>query len=159
MPGDVNCLTQCSIYDNAVVCQAPSCVDCAPVGSHNACMETAILSLHVLWLLWMIAGVILAILGFWHPRLWEMRKFRVAHLIGLLATATVPLWADGVCPLTSLEGTVSGGRGETAPLLERIFREILYWNVPTLFLSFLSALAAAVTFVIFIYRPPWRRSD
>lgn len=107
----------------------------------------------------MIAGVILAILGFWHPRLWEMRKFRVAHLIGLLATATVPLWADGVCPLTSLEGTVSGGRGETAPLLERIFREILYWNVPTLFLSFLSALAAAVTFVIFIYRPPWRRSD
>lgn len=117
-------------------------------------MRTLVLALHVAWLLWMIGGVVLAALGYRYARLWAMSVFRTMHLLGIVATATVPLWNDGICPLTRLEGDAVGGHVE--PLLTRILEAIVYWDVSPIYLSLLTAAAGFVTVFIYFRHPPWR---
>lgn len=120
-----------------------------------------LISLHVLWALWMIAGLFLALWGYKKPNLHKWRKFRIAHLIGILATATVPVWGGGICPLTRLEWSLTqvgaydtSGGGESFIL--RWLHELLYWDVDPIWLSLLVASGAVTTLIIFILRPPRR---
>lgn len=120
-------------------------------------MPTLLLSIHLLWVLWMIAGVLLAILGFYRPRLWSWRYFRILHLAAILATATVPLWNRGVCPITAWEAALTTGSAPD-PLLARMLAWLVYWDIPVWVLSSVTAGAAIVTLLIFIRHPPWTRS-
>jgi hypothetical protein len=122
-------------------------------------MYPLLLGLHTIWLLWMIAGVILALLGFRYPRLWAMTFFRFTHLLAILGTASVPLWAEGICPLTALEGKIQDGPGNLGPFIVRLLHDLLYWDVPAIYLSLVSAGAAFVTLIIFILHPPWHRPE
>ena len=122
-------------------------------------MYPLLLGLHTIWLLWMIAGVILALFGFRYPRLWAMTLFRFTHLLAILGTASVPLWADGVCPLTALEGQSQGTPGNLDSFIVRVLHGLLYWDVPAVHLSLVSAGGAFVTLIIFILHPPWRRPE
>jgi hypothetical protein len=118
-----------------------------------------LLLVHLLWAIWMIAGVVLAVAGFRWPRFWRWRAFRITHLIGLIGTATVPLWAEGICPLTTWEWKLrSGGPDATAPesFLARLIESILYVDVDARILSAITALGAVVTIVIFVWHPPRR---
>lgn len=119
----------------------------------------AILVVHFIWAGWMILGVVLAIAGFRWTRLWRWKVFRIAHLAGLLGTATVPLWGGGICPLTRWEWdlrTPAGGSGPAAEsFLARAIREILYVDVDPLLLSLATGAGALVTLLIFVFRPPW----
>lgn len=112
---------------------------------------------HALWALWMVSGVILALLGFVWPRLWGLKKFRISHLVGLLLTASTPIWADGICPLTTWEYELRESAAESRSLLGRFFQDLLYWDVPLVYLSLMSVGAALATVAVFILRPPWRK--
>ncbi len=121
-----------------------------------------ILIAHFAWAAWMICGVLMAILGFrWH-RLWQWRVFRITHLGGLIATATTPVWADGICPLTEWEWRLRYGSGvQTAPPESESFiiqwiREVLFLEVDPLVISLVTGALALSTIIIFIYRSPWR---
>lgn len=116
-------------------------------------MQTVLLSIHFLWVFWMIAGVLLAILGFRCPRLWSWKYFRILHLAALLATATVPLWNRGVCPLTEWEAAVTADPAPQ-PFLARLFAWLVYWDIPLWLLSMTTGAAAIVTLIIFIRHPP-----
>lgn len=120
-------------------------------------MQTLLLSIHFLWVLWMIAGVLLAILGFYYPRLWTWRWFRILHLVAILATATVPLWNRGVCPITAWEASLTAGSAPD-PFLVRMLAWLVYWDIPLWALSLATGAAALVTLVVFIMHPPWRRA-
>jgi len=117
-----------------------------------------VLTIHVIWATWMITGVILAVAGLhWH-RLLGWRVFRGAHLVGLMLTATVPIWAGGICPLTKLEDALKPSVGETsAPFMVRLMAETLYLNVDPLVLSAVTGLGALVTLLIFFAHPPWKK--
>jgi hypothetical protein len=121
-----------------------------------------ILIAHFLWAVWMISGVGLALAGFRWPRFWRWRVFRITHLIGLLATATVPIWAAGICPLTTWEwgrrsaGPGPGSAASPESFLARILEELLYLDVDPLVLSLVTAAGALVTVVIFVLHPPRR---
>jgi hypothetical protein len=120
------------------------------------------LAIHFLWALWMVTGVALALAGFRWPRLWGWRTFRIAHLIGLLGTATVPVWANGVCPLTTWEWGLraTAGLGSPAraePFITHWMREILFIDVSPVALSVIAALGATATLAIFVWHPPWRQ--
>lgn len=124
-------------------------------------MADAILAIHFVWALWMIAGVMLAIAGFRWPRLWTWRAFRIAHLLALLGTATVPIWSAGVCPLTTWEWKLRAA-GESAsaaaePFLRHWLREMLFLDVAPELLSIIAALGAVVTLGVFIWHPPRQR--
>ena len=118
-----------------------------------------ILVIHFAWVVWMIAGILLAVLGFRWPRLWGWRIFRIAHLVGLIGTATVPFWAGGICPLTTLDWQMRSpdpASGEPQPFLVYWLDRLLYWDVDPLVLSLAIAAGALLTVIVFILHPPWR---
>jgi len=121
-----------------------------------------VLFAHFLWAAWMVIGVGLAVAGFRWPRLWRWRVFRITHLLGLLGTATVPLWGEGICPLTRWEGRLrtaespQGSASAPESFLLRLLTEVLYLDVDPLVLSLITAAGALVTVSIFVFRPPWR---
>jgi len=85
-------------------------------------------------------------------------------VIGLLGTATVPIWAKGICPLTAWEwdlrvaaASVSPARAE--PFLIHWMRDILFLDVSPIVLSVVTALGAAATLTIFILHPPRKREQ
>ncbi len=83
-----------------------------------------------------------------------MPLFRTAHLIGIVGTATTPVWNYGICPLTEWEAKT---RHETLePFLVRLSEAILYWDVSPLPLTLMSAVAALLTIVVYVWHPPWR---
>lgn len=124
-------------------------------------MLGAILIVHFIWAGWMIAGVALAVAGFHWPGLWRRRVFRIAHLAGLLATATVPIWGGGICPLTRWEGHLramaagSGSASVSESFLARAISDLLYLDIDPVVLSVVTAAGALVTLLIFVLRPPW----
>ncbi|MBD3402958.1 DUF2784 family protein [candidate division GN15 bacterium] len=115
-----------------------------------------LLVIHVLWVVWMVSGVVIALLGFVRPKLWGLTIFRITHLVGMALTASTPIWSDGICPLTIWEYQLREGADNPRSLLSRIFHDLIYWDVPLIYLSLLSAAAALITVVLFILRPPWK---
>lgn len=115
-----------------------------------------VLTVHVAWATWMITGVILAVAGLHWRRLLRWRVFRSAHLVGLMLTATVPIWAGGICPLTKLEDALRNAGGTGSPFMVRLMAETLYLNVDPVVLSAVTGLGALVTLVIFVAHPPWK---
>ncbi|GAB4316105.1 MAG: hypothetical protein Kow0074_03990 [Candidatus Zixiibacteriota bacterium] len=106
----------------------------------------------------MVSGVAIAAGGFVWPRVWGWRVFRTLHLIGLMGTASVPLWSrEGLCPLTLLEwelGNAAGGAPRS--FIIRLLSEILYVDVSPVTLSIVTGLGAVFTLVMYWARPPWR---
>jgi hypothetical protein len=121
-----------------------------------------ILAVHFAWAAWMITGAVLAVLGFRWPRLWGWRVFRMAHLIGLLGTATTPFWSHGICPLTIWEGQLrsasSGQPAAAEPFIIHWMSKTLFINVDPLILSIFSGALALATLIIFASHPPWKYS-
>ena len=117
-----------------------------------------LLVVHFLWAVWMVAGVVLAVLGFRFRVFWRFRVLRTAHLIGLLATATVPLWNQGICPLTEWEwqGEAAAGAANGESFIIRLLHDILYLDVSPTVLSVTIARGAVVTLGIYVWHPPWR---
>jgi hypothetical protein len=119
-----------------------------------------ILAVHFVWAGWMIAGAVLAVLGFRWPRLWGWRIFRIAHLIGLTGTATTPFWSHGICPLTNwewqLRSASSGQPAAAEPFIIHWMSKTLFINVDPLILSIFSGILALITVIIFVLRPPWK---
>lgn len=127
----------------------------------NQFLPGLIISVHLLWALGMVFGVGLALWGLKKPALYQWRKFRIAHLIGILATATVPVWADGICPLTRLEWSLNSigenySAGGSDSFILHWLHELLYWDVDPIWLSLLVASGALTTLIIFILHPPRR---
>jgi len=119
-------------------------------------VEHVLLIVHLLWATWMVAGVIWSAAGFIRHRLWAYATLRTAHLIGFLLTATVPIWNRGICPITEWEFAAADRGGSPEPLLIRLARDILYWDVSPTVLSIVSGSAALFTLGVYILRPPWR---
>jgi hypothetical protein len=116
-----------------------------------------ILVVHFAWAAWMVSGVAVAVLGFrWH-RFWRWRIFRTAHLFGLIATASTPLWPSGTCPLTIWEWELRAEPSTAAQpgsFIIHWLHEALFWDVDPVILSLISAAAALFTVVMFFLRSP-----
>lgn len=115
---------------------------------------------HFLWAGWMVAGFLFSLAGFKCRWFWRLRFFRTAHLIGLVVTASVPLWNKGICPLTEWEWESRGGtlgEGADSSFILRFMHDVLYLDVSPAVLSITTALAAALTLWIYIAHPPWEK--
>ncbi len=115
-----------------------------------------ILFAHLAWASVMVGGFVLAVAGIFWRRLRGWMLFRTVHLIGLVLTASVPLWS-GLCPLTIWEYSL---RGEQ-PTAQRSFladlaSDILYVNVPVWVITLLTTIVAVATLILYIVYPPWR---
>lgn len=119
-------------------------------------MATLVLLVHVLWVLWMLAGLGLTVVGlFRRNRFMDSLGARGLHLAGLLLVAAFPLFGE-LCPLTVWEDALRGGEPGTG-FLRRFFRAVLYWDLPLEFFGAAYGLAALFTALAFALRPPRRR--
>ena len=114
--------------------------------------------LHLLWATFMIGGFVLALVGIFQPACRRLVKLRTVHVIGIVLTASVPLWS-GICPLTDWENALRTGAGlSTIPrsFLAHYAHEILYINVPVWLITLLTSLVAVTSLILFFVYPPWK---
>lgn len=118
----------------------------------------ALIVVHFAWAAWMVAGVAVAMLGFRRPRLWGWRWFRTLHLIAFVATATTPLWNNGICPITTMEWQARGqADGAQTSFLSRLLSDALYLDVSPTLISVVTGVLALFTVIMYASRPPWRK--
>jgi polyferredoxin len=93
-----------------------------------------ILILHVGFVLFVVGGLLLIVLGNlchwrWVNRWW----FRLAHL-GAIAVVVAESWAGWVCPLTTFEQWLRARAGDTSysgGFIEHWLQQLLYYDAPT----------------------------
>lgn len=96
-------------------------------------LADAVLVVHVLFVLFVVLGLVLIVVGAARGWRWVRgRRFRVLHLaaIGIVA---VQAWVGAVCPLTTLEAMArrqAGASGYEAGFIAHWLHALLYWQAP-----------------------------
>ena len=92
-------------------------------------LADAVLSLHVLLVLFNVGGLIIVIVGGLRGWRWiRHRGFRVTHL-ALVAFVTLEAVLGITCPLTSLEDALRGEE-TTQSFVGRWLAAVIYWSAP-----------------------------
>ncbi len=125
----------------------------------SAQLSDILVVLHFLWAAFMIGGFVLAVVGIFRPACRRLLKLRTTHLIGIVVTATVPLWS-GLCPLTIWESTLREGPGMAdvpRSFLADYAYQLLYINVPVWVITLVTTLVALTSVILYIIYPPWKK--
>jgi hypothetical protein len=118
-----------------------------------------VLVTHALWLLFVIGGQILVLVGLWRGWRWVRGfRFRLVHLLAI-AFVVIQTWLGATCPLTILEDRLrvaTGGdpyaRGFVADWLARL---IFYEAAPHVFVVAYTAFGLLVV-LTWLLGPPRR---
>ncbi len=113
--------------------------------------------IHLLWILFMLAGFIIALGGFFNKKLFECARFRTLHLLGIIfVSITTATWR--YCPLTILENTL---RAKYDPSLVypgsfiiHYFEKFIYPDINPIIIRTATTSVAVFSIIIFIIRPP-----
>lgn len=127
-------------------------------------LADAVLTVHVALVLFVIAGLVLVVVGNllkwrWVNLLW----FRLAHL-ATIAVVAAEAWLGFVCPLTTLEMWLRS-RAHTATyegsFIEHWLQSLLFWEAPPWVFTTAYTLFALAVVAAWWYFPPegkWRRN-
>lgn len=93
----------------------------------------SILVIHVLFVLFVVLGLILIFAGKFLKWSWvRNRRFRILHLLAI-GIVVLQAWLGVICPLTTLEMKLREKAGEsvyTESFIQHWFQEILYYDAP-----------------------------
>ncbi len=117
----------------------------------------AVLLLHVLFVAFVVLGLVLIYVGCVFEWAWiRSPKFRIAHL-GAIGIVTAQAWFGIICPLTSLENLLREHAGDApyaGTFMSYWLHKILYYDVPEwLFIVCYTAFGALVLASWFLVRP------
>ncbi|MEN1727804.1 MAG: DUF2784 domain-containing protein [Pseudomonadota bacterium] len=120
-----------------------------------------ILVIHALIVAFVIAGLMLILLGGWCQWAWVRNFwFRVIHL-ATIVFVVVQTWLGRLCPLTIWERELrlaAGQRVSDQSFIEHWVAELLYWNLPWwVFVAAYSGFGAAVFWTWWRLPPTWPR--
>lgn len=94
----------------------------------------AILILHVLFVTFVIGGLLLIFLGKYRGWFWVRNPwFRLAHAAAIVVV-TLQSWAGIICPLTTLENILRYRAGDTVYIgsfMSHVLEYIIYYRAPT----------------------------
>ena len=112
---------------------------------------------HFAWILFMLAGFILAIASFWRKRFSDWRLFRTLHLCGIIYIGILALLGK-YCPLTILENTL---KAKYAPelmypgsFIVHYIEKLVYPDVNPLIIIISTVFIALFTLMAFIINRP-----
>lgn len=122
-------------------------------------LADAVLVLHFLFALFLVAGLILIYTGYFlHWRWIRNPWFRLAHIAGTVVVA-VQAWIGVVCPVTGLEMWLRervGGATYEGSFIAHWLGELLYYDLPAwVFILVYSVFAAGVA-AAWIWVRPYR---
>ena len=122
----------------------------------------AILVLHLLFVVFVLLGLVLIYLGKWLSWKWVRNFwFRVLHLVAI-AYVVIQAWLGAICPLTIWEmqlRQLGGGRTYEGSFIQHWFHAILYYDAPLwVFTAIYTVFAVLVVASWFIVRPDRHKS-
>jgi len=126
-----------------------------------ALLADALVVIHLLYILFVVGGEAAIIAGGIRGWAWVRNlPFRVAHLCAIVMVAAEAL-LGWICPLTEWEyqlRVAAGQQGERdISFVGRLFRLIVFYDLPTWFFTILHVSIALVVVVSLILVPPrWR---
>ena len=108
----------------------------------------AVLLLHVLFVAFVIGGLLLIFLGSYRRWHWVRNPwFRIAHAAAI-AVVTLQSWAGMICPLTTLENILRRRAGDTeyaGSFISHLLEQVIYYSAPEwVFVACYSAFGAVV---------------
>lgn len=120
-------------------------------------LADTVLTLHFLFVLFLLAGLLLIITGYYLHWQWIRNPwYRWAHLVGTVVVA-VQAWIGMICPVTSLEMWLrdqAGGNTYTGSFIAHWVSELLYYDLPAwIFILAYSVFAILVGVCWFQVRP------
>lgn len=119
----------------------------------------AVLVLHVAYVLFVVGGLVLTLIGGWARWGWvRNRWFRSLHLAAIVVVV-VQSWLGVECPLTTLERWLrqaAGDRGYDGAFVAHWLERLLYIEAPpAFFVSLYTAFAALVLWTWIKLPPRW----
>ena len=127
-------------------------------------MADFILILHALYILFVIGGQLLILIGWFRRWTWVRNIiFRLVHLLAI-GFVVLEAWFGIVCPLTNLENylrsNVANHAGELlyqSSFIEYWLGKLIFYEAPASVFTFVYSLFFLVVLVSFIAYPPARR--
>ena len=117
----------------------------------------ALVVVHLLWVCFMVLGIIATAVGVFWRRVLRIRGWRWVHLIGVLFSATLGV-IGRPCPLTTWEYALrraSGAEiGAEESFVIRVANRMIFPDLEPATLSILTVAAAALVVGVFIWKPP-----
>lgn len=118
-----------------------------------------IVVMHFVWILFMLWGFILTLVGFWRRGFFERWLFRTLHLFGIVYVSLLAIMGK-YCPLTIWENTLRAkyAPGLTYPgsFMIHYIEELVYPDVNPLIIQIPTISIAVFTVLVFIISPPQR---
>jgi hypothetical protein len=116
-----------------------------------------ILSIHALWILFMLAGFVLTLWGFSDKRFFEWNAFRTLHLAGIAYVGCLAGMSQS-CPLTTWENTlrIRAGTGidYEDSFIAYYLEKLVYPEINPLWIQIPTVLMALFIVAVFIIKPP-----
>lgn len=118
-----------------------------------------VMAAHLAWILFMISGVLLTAAAFFRKELFDLRLFRLAHLLGMVFTAALAVLRRP-CPLTTLENRLRESAPSSDPyaglFLVRYLEKLVYPDIHPSLILVPTVLAGLFTAAVYVFRPPRR---
>ena len=117
----------------------------------------AVLYLHALFVVFVIGGLLLVLIGKWCGWAWVHDiRFRVAHL-GAITVVVLQAWLGAICPLTQWEMALRARAGDatySGAFIAHWVEQMLYYRAPDwVFVVIYTAFGALVAASWFWVRP------
>lgn len=124
-------------------------------------LADAILILHVAFVVFVVGGLLLIILGNLRRWVWvNSTGFRIAHLLAI-GYVVAQAWLGAVCPLTRLEMWLrrrAGESGYSGSFIEYWLQRLLYFDAPPwVFIVVYTGFGMLVVASWYLYPPQRRR--
>lgn len=120
-------------------------------------LADAIVTIHFLFILFMIAGFVLTVAAFRWRRLFDWFWLRTIHLAGIVFVGTIGLLGKS-CPLTVWEAALRERHDPNAAyagsFIVHWIEKVVYPDVSPLVVTLPAITAAVATLIIYILRPP-----
>jgi hypothetical protein len=120
----------------------------------------AVLLLHVLFVVFVVAGLVLILAGRLMSWAWVRNWwFRVIHLAAI-GVVVLQSWLGVICPLTRLEMALRGRAGDTTyagSFVSHWLETILYYRAPAWAFAVVYTAFGALVMLSWLWVPPRRR--
>ena len=120
-------------------------------------LADTIVVIHFAWILFMLAGFVLTLCGFFWKRFFDKWLFRIIHLCGIIYVALLAALRQ-YCPLTILENSLrlkyNTGVKYPGSFIVYYIEKLVYPDISVSIILIPTIFIAVFTVIIFIIRPP-----